>query len=451
MLIGRLVAISFLTAACSLAAGPSLTTIQDTLYKADGTRMNATAVITWTSFESSDNSSIGTQTLTTQVINGALFVQLVPNTTGTPSSAYTVTYSSDGMNQFQETWMVPPSSSPLRVSAVRTSSTTLVPSGGGSGNDSSGGGTSGPIPESSVTGLVSDLAARPLMGPAYGTSRVAIVDQNGALDTVVGNYNDCVYVNGSSGPCFDSTQLPTYSDGETPAGVVDGSNGSFALASAPVPVQSLILFRNGMAQKQGIDYTLAGSEVVFPSGTVPQPGDTLLAWYRMPSVASGNLTGNSSSPSRLLSTLNAQVICSATGAQNSTTALATLGTCTIPPSFLSASDRVEIRFLFSHSGSTSGVTYSLGWGTTTVLQRAGGIGDTTISGSADASVTLASTLFAGQSFGTVLAPLPFLSSSTASLSSAITITLSGAISTAGSDSISLVNFTVIRYPAILNP
>ena len=45
---------SLLTAAClamPLFAAPPVTTIQDTLFKADGTRFSGTLSISWTSFE----------------------------------------------------------------------------------------------------------------------------------------------------------------------------------------------------------------------------------------------------------------------------------------------------------------------------------------------------------------------------------------------------------------
>ena len=37
-----------------------------------------------------------------------------------------------------------------------------------------------------VTGLISDLGARPLKGPGYTTGRVAWVSPTGALETVTG-------------------------------------------------------------------------------------------------------------------------------------------------------------------------------------------------------------------------------------------------------------------------
>lgn len=454
MVCGRTLAIAMIFSAGLFAQTPALTTIQDTLYEANGTRLNATAVISWSSFQASDSSNIAMQSITVDIVNGSLYVQLAPNTTATPSNPYTVTYSSDGLAQFQETWMVPPSASPLRVSAVRTSSTSLSGGGSGAGSDTGSGGSTGPIPESSVTGLTSDLAARPLKGSAFGTGRVAIVDQTGAIDTVVGNSTDCVYVGGASGPCFDATQLPTYSDGETPGGVVDGSNTSFVLAAQPSPAQSLILFRNGMAQKQGFDYTLTGAVVQFASGAGPQPGDTLVAWYRLPSVASqggGSLLEGGLTSGPIFPTVNAQVICAAAGTQASLGTATTLGTCTIPANALGSGDRVEIRFLLAHSGKSSGFTYAVTWGATTVLQRTAGINDGTISGSADAAISSGATVVAGQSYGTVLIALPAFANAADSLASNLTIAFTAALSAAGTDSVSLVNYTVLRYPAIANP
>src|SRR5579862_1323680 len=102
-------------------AAPQLTTIQDLLYKADGTRFNGTLSISWNSFQALDNSSIVTQSTTVTVVNGALRVQLVPTTTSTPPVSYLVTYHSDGRVQFQETWSVPASTTPLHVRDVRVS------------------------------------------------------------------------------------------------------------------------------------------------------------------------------------------------------------------------------------------------------------------------------------------------------------------------------------------
>ncbi len=460
MSIGRLVGL-FILFIAGLQAQPQLTTIQDTLYKADGTRMNATAVITWYSFQSSNSSPIGMQSLTAPIVNGAIYVQLVPNTTGTPVQPYTVMYESDGLIQYEETWMVPPSATPLTVQTVRTSSTAGSPqqlNPGGLQNGSIGGDVVQPaIAESGVTGLPSDLAARPLKGGGYGTNRVAIVDLNGALETVIGNATDCVYVDGTSGPCFDPTQLPGYSDSETPGGVVDGANINFALIGVPSPAGSLLLFRNGVTQQQGFDYTLTGQVVQFGAGAAPQPGDTLVASYRLspssqlqgggPTFSQG---GGSSNGIVIFPVWNPQVVCSATGTSTTSITTATLGTCTLPASFLGPGDRVEIRMLLAHSGSAAPFNYGVIWGATTLLSRLGGVNDAMISVNADASVTTGATSFAGQSYGTVLVLLPFLTSAPDAVSAPITITFQGSVN-AATDALNLISYNVVRYPAISHP
>ena len=49
------------------AAAPALTTIQDILYRADGTRFNGALTITWTDFQSGDDNPIPSQGLTVLV------------------------------------------------------------------------------------------------------------------------------------------------------------------------------------------------------------------------------------------------------------------------------------------------------------------------------------------------------------------------------------------------
>src|SRR5215470_4788822 len=105
--------------AASLSALPPLTTIQDVLYKADGTRFNGSLTISWNSFEAIDRSAIAQQITTLTVVDGNLRVQLVPTTTASPVASYNVKYASDGKVQFTETWAVPSSTQPLRVRDVR--------------------------------------------------------------------------------------------------------------------------------------------------------------------------------------------------------------------------------------------------------------------------------------------------------------------------------------------
>ena len=256
------------------AAAPTLTTIQDVLYKADGTRFNGTLSISWSSFQAADNSDIVMQTSTVKVIDGNLRVQLVPSSTATPAIVYTVTYNSDGRVQFQESWSVPPSPTPLRIRDVR------VAASGSAGNSSSGSGLAGSdtaaaIPESQVTGLIADLGARPIKGPALAAGATAIVDASGLIESAIGNATDCMHVDGSSGPCGGGT--PTFVDGDLPSGIVDGNNATFALTAVPAPATSLSLYRNGVLQKPSLDYTATGNSIQFVVAATPQPGDILLA------------------------------------------------------------------------------------------------------------------------------------------------------------------------------
>lgn len=73
--------------------------------------------------------------------------------------------------------------------------------------------------------------------------------------------------------------LGTPVENETPAGTINGVNDTFTLAHAPLgPVQ---LFRNGLLQLLGTDYTISGgTSVVYQPGSIPEPGDWHRVWYR---------------------------------------------------------------------------------------------------------------------------------------------------------------------------
>lgn len=75
-------------------------------------------------------------------------------------------------------------------------------------------------------------------------------------------------------------QQLNFADSEVPVGAVDGLNRTFQIAFTPSPPTSLILTRNGLIMKRGLDYTLAGKTITFIVEQTPQVGDILLAWYR---------------------------------------------------------------------------------------------------------------------------------------------------------------------------
>jgi len=421
----------FLLAAVCLAyasaATPQLTTIQDVLYRADGSRFNGILTINWGSFQSSDNTNIVMQSVAIKVVNGILRVQLVPSPT-TPAAYYTVVYNSDGRVQFQETWSVPASSQPLKVSAVRVNSA--------SGAISSGGNiTTGPILESQVTGLTADLAARPLEGPAFAPGRVAVINSLGSIDAVDGNPSDCLHVDGSSGVCGTGGGTgASFVDGDSPSGIVDGSNKTFTLSQTPSPITSVAVYRNGILQKVGQDFTVNGSSLAFVAANTPQPGDTLLASYRVAGV--GGSGGASPSP---------QVLCSGTGASTTGTTLISIGACAIPAGMLLAGDRVEIHFDLAHSGTTSGFTFEVDWGGTAIVNRSGASGDVLVSGRAEAAILAARSQLSSQSWGTVLPFGAGVTPSSDAFAAGLTINFQGKLAQAG-DTLSLANYTVIRVP-----
>jgi hypothetical protein len=420
----------FLATVClasAWAATPQLTTIQDVLYKADGSRFSGILTISWGSFQSADSANIVMQSVTVRVINGILRVQLVPSATA-PAAYYTVVYNSDGRVQFQETWSVPASSTPLKVSAVRVNNSAANVTSGGSG-------TTGPITESQVTGLVADLAARPLEGSAFALGRVAFINSLGSIDGVNGNASDCLHVDGSSGACGSSgASAAAFMDSDSPAGIVDGSNMSFTLSQTPSPSTSVSLYRNGIMQKAGLDFSLNGNAVAFVAASTPQPGDTLLASYR---VAGPGGSTEANPPT--------QVLCSGTGGSTTGVALASIGACAIPPGLLLAGDRVQIHFDLAHTGAASGFTFEVDWAATPILNRNGAAADAAVTVRAEAGVLASGSQLSAQSWGTVLPFSAIVAPSTDAYSSGITINFQAMLASAG-DTVSLANYSVVRVP-----
>lgn len=93
----------------------------------------------------------------------------------------------------------------------------------------------------------------------------------------------CISISNTVPPVISGTcagAQVNFADAEVPAGPVDGINFTFTLANVPSPVTSLQLFRNGLLQKAGIDYTLSGKTITFLPGAIPQVPDSLQCSYR---------------------------------------------------------------------------------------------------------------------------------------------------------------------------
>jgi hypothetical protein len=424
---------ALLAVAAGAAMGqPALTTIQDILYKADGTRFNGTMYLRWNSFQAGDTSNIATSSVTLRIVNGILSVKLVPTTTASAGAQYSVTYNSDGKTQFTETWAVPPSSTTLRVRDVRVSSGAVVgPSAV----------TSSPIQIGDVVGLSNALSVRPSQGIGFGPGRAAVINQAGQIDAAAGSLGDCVRVDGSSGPCGGGGGgvAPLYSDAEIPSGAINGANVVFTLAHAPSPIDSLNLFRNGLRMEHGVDYAISGNTITFYAGSIPQIGDLLLASYRY------------GDPSNPLGTLTAaQVICSGVGITTSATTLTQMATCTIPAGLLGNGDRIEVAFQYSHAGTASGFTGEVDWGATAALSRSLAASETAFVGRTAFGIYSGAQSWEGQSWGASSGFAVAAGSAAEDPTRNLTISFRGQVG-AATDSVSLRNFTVTRYPAQLNP
>jgi hypothetical protein len=365
------------------------------------------------------------------VTNGYLRVQLVPSTSAIPVATYSVTYTSNGRVQFREVWAVPSTLQILKVHDVRIGSADASSNGAISAADTGGGTT--PLPESQVIGLVADLGARPMKGPNYANGAVAVVDGSGTLAVVSGNPSDCVHVDGSSGTCGWSSA--SFVDGDTLAGLVDGVNTAFGLTAAPTPAASLSVYRNGILQKAAQDFTLGGSTITFLDAATPQPGDTLLASYRVPA------TDTNPAPT----VIGPQVLCSGSGANTNSTTLAAVGACAIAAGVLLPGDRVQVQFDLAHQGTAGGFSLELHWGATTVVHRDATSTETAVSGRVDASILASGAQTSSQTWGTVLAFGATAGNAADSYASGLTITLLGLVGS-NSDSLNVNNFTVVRIP-----
>jgi hypothetical protein len=107
--------------ASALADTPAMTTISDTVYRADGTPASGTLLISWPAFTTAAGTPVaaGSKSVTIAT-GGAVSVALVPNASASPAGTlYSVVYRlSDGTTS-SEYWSVG-SASPATIASVRT-------------------------------------------------------------------------------------------------------------------------------------------------------------------------------------------------------------------------------------------------------------------------------------------------------------------------------------------
>lgn len=114
-----LLAIVF-AAAASYSSTPTMTTILDTVYRADGLPASGVLLVSWPAFTTASGQPVAAGTKSVPLrANGALAVDLVPNTGANPAGTYyTVVFQLDDVVR-TEYWIVP-TTSPATLATVRT-------------------------------------------------------------------------------------------------------------------------------------------------------------------------------------------------------------------------------------------------------------------------------------------------------------------------------------------
>lgn len=69
---------------------------------------------------------------------------------------------------------------------------------------------------------------------------------------------------------------------EVPSGLVDGTNREFFTSLLPLSNPSLVCWVNGVAQTQGLNYSLVGRRIYFTALSTPLTGSNLLVQYWVP-------------------------------------------------------------------------------------------------------------------------------------------------------------------------
>jgi len=180
----------------SEAQGPALTTISDTLYRADGTAASGTVLISWPSFQTAEGYAVAAGNLSVTIGPlGAFTAQLVPNAGASPAGTYYVAvFQLDDGTARREYWAVP-ATSPTTIAAI------LTTPGTGLGNlAATKEYVDGAVANRAIDATVVHLAGtETITGPKQFTVPPALPAPSGANDAANKGYVDAAVANVGSG------------------------------------------------------------------------------------------------------------------------------------------------------------------------------------------------------------------------------------------------------------
>jgi len=158
---------------------------------------------------------------------------------------------------------------------------------------------------SSISTLTGNLNALTSTVNGHASSLSALNTTVGSLSTSVTNLgNSLAGLTATVNTLSAAGSNAVFVDAEVPAGTVNGVNTGFTLANSPAPISSLTLFRNGLLQRLGTDYTLSGPSITFAPGSVPQGGDFVRAYYRIPGTGTATSFNDGELPSGTINGTN---------------------------------------------------------------------------------------------------------------------------------------------------
>jgi len=144
-----------------------------------------------------------------------------------------------------------------------------------------------------------------------------------------------------------------------------------------------------------------------------------------------------------------QVICSAAGSPSSAATMGSVGICHIPGSLIRPGDRFEVKFDLTHEGDTTSYSYAVYWGNTVITTRSAAGSEGVSAGTISVMTHSASMNWNWQSWG-VASSILASAGSGALPAGSIDVDVKAMMSTTTSETVTLRNLTVVRYPSVSN-